>query len=212
MPDSRQKNNAPRSDLRRCDLDPDPLNQFRFWFEEARVHEPNLPEAMVLGTMGSGGYPQSRVVLLKGYDERGFEFYTNYESRKAVELGITPVASLLFHWKKLQRQVRIQGPAEKISVEETDQYFQTRPRGSQLSAWASHQSRALNNRDELEAALRRHEHRYHGQPVPTPPFWGGYRVGIETMEFWQGRPNRLHDRFFYRRDVRQEWVVERLAP
>ena len=212
MPDDRQNKDAPRSDLRRCDLAPDPLNQFRFWFGEARVHEPNLPEAMVLVTIGSGGYPQSRVVLLKGYDERGFEFYTNYKSHKAVELGITPAASLLFHWKELQRQVRIQGPAEKISAEETRQYFQTRPRGSQLGTWASHQSRVINNRDELEAALRSYEHRYHGRPVPTPPFWGGYRVRLETVEFWQGRQNRLHDRFFYRRDARQGWIIERLAP
>jgi len=149
---------------------------------------------------------------LKGFDENGFVFYTNHGSHKADQLEKNPRASLLFHWKELQRQVRILGWAEKISREETDKYFQARPRGSQLSAWASYQSSVLKDRDELETAMRELERQYEGRPVPVPPFWGGYRISIGSMEFWQGRPDRLHDRFLYRRGEQQAWNIERLAP
>ena len=200
-----------RAGLDRGDVDPDPVLQFHNWFEkviEADLHEPN---AMILATASREGNPSARVVLLKGYDERGFVFYTNYEGRKARELDSNPLCALLFYWGELERQVRIEGRACRISGEESDSYFLSRPRGSRLAAWASEQSRPVESRRILEERVRALEADYEGREVPRPPFWGGYRVEPEVIEFWQGRENRLHDRLVYRR-TEGEWRIERLQP
>ncbi len=193
------------------DVDPDPVAQFRVWFEEAleaNLHEPN---AMTLATSTPDGRPSARVVLLKGYDERGFVFYTNYEGRKAAELERNPRAALVFYWGELERQVRVEGGTARVSEEESDAYYESRPRGSRLGAWASEQSRTVDGRERLEARLRGLERDYEGKGIPRPPFWGGYRVEPEAIEFWQGRENRLHDRILYRR-VDGVWEIERLQP
>jgi pyridoxamine 5'-phosphate oxidase len=201
-----------RSGLREDDAHPNPIEQFRKWFEEAltaNLHEPN---AMTLATAFSGGIPSARVVLLKGFDERGFVFYTNHEGRKGQELEENPYCALVFYWGELERQVRVEGRASRVSAEESDEYYRSRPRGSRLSAWASEQSRPVAGRDPLEERLRRLEDEYEGREVPRPPFWGGYRVGPEAIEFWQGRENRLHDRLLYRCSSGGGWIMERLQP
>jgi pyridoxamine 5'-phosphate oxidase len=199
-----------------ADLEPEPVSMFRRWLEdtvEAGIHEPN---AMVVSTVSADGTPSSRMVLLKGVDERGFVFFTNYESDKARELDANPAVALLFPWQDLQRQVRVVGTASRVSQEESEAYFGSRPRESQLGAWASPQSRVVANRSALDE-------RYGGvlaqfvdlDAVPLPPFWGGFRVEPSSVEFWQGRKGRLHDRLRYRRaepDAHAPWTVERLAP
>ena len=200
-----------RAGLDRADMKPDPLLQFHQWFEEtlaADLHEPN---AMIVATATPDGRPSARTVLLKGYDERGFVFYTNYEGRKAGELDANPACALLFYWGELERQVRIEGRATRLSNSESDAYFASRPRGSRLGAWASEQSRPVEDRSVLEERVRELEARYEGREIPRPPFWGGYRVEPEVFEFWQGRENRLHDRISYRRDG-GTWRLERLQP
>ena len=197
--------------LDRADLDPDPIVQFHGWFEkvvDADLHEPN---AMTLATATRDGRPSARVVLLKGYDERGFVFYTNYEGRKAGELEANPTCALLFYWGALERQVRIEGRASRLSGEESDAYFSSRPRGSRLGAWASQQSLPVEDRSVLEQRVRELEAEYEGREIPRPPFWGGYRVEPEVIEFWQGRESRLHDRLVYHR-YRGGWEIERLQP
>jgi len=197
--------------LDETDLDPDPIVQFHGWFEkviDAGLHEPN---AMILDNDTDDGRNSVRTVLLKGYDERGFVFYTNYEGRKAEELEANPMCALLFYWGELERQVRIEGRASRLPGEESDAYFLSRPRGSRLGAWASEQSRPVEDRSVLEERVRTLEAEYEGREIPRPPFWGGYRVEPEVMEFWQGRENRLHDRLVYRR-TGGEWRVERLQP
>ena len=192
-------------------MDPDPVVQFHNWFEkaiEADLHEPN---AMILATSSIEGNPSARAVLLKGYDERGFVFYTNYEGRKAGELEANPPCALLFYWGELERQVRVEGRARRISGEESDAYFISRPRGSRLAAWASEQSRPVGSRSILEERVRALEAEYEGREIPRPPFWGGYRVEPEVIEFWQGRENRLHDRLVYRR-TDDGWKIGRLQP
>ena len=192
-------------------MDPDPIIQFQRWFEnviDANLHEPN---AMILATSTSVGRPSARTVLLKGYDERGFVFYTNYEGRKAAELEANPACALLFYWGELERQVRIEGHASRLSKEESDAYFASRPRGSRLGAWASEQSQTVEDRNVLEERLKALEVEYEGREIPRPPFWGGYRVEPDSIEFWQGRENRLHDRLVYRRAA-QGWKLERLQP
>jgi pyridoxamine 5'-phosphate oxidase len=200
-----------RAGLKESDAYPDPIEQFRRWFDEALAADLHEPNAMTLATT-SDGRPSARVVLLKGFDERGFVFYTSYEGRKSRELEINPYAALVFYWGELERQVRIEGRVSRVSEEESDAYFAGRPRGSQLGAWASEQSRPVRDRGVLEERLRELEAEYEGREVPRPPFWGGYRVEPETIEFWQGRENRLHDRLIYRRSESGGWKRERLQP
>jgi len=194
------------------DLARDPFRQFEKWFQEVDAAKLPEPNAMILATADRQGRPSSRVVLLKGVDGRGFVFYTNYESRKGRELELNPQVSLLFPWVALERQVEVQGALTKISREESEAYFHSRPRLSQLAAWASHQSAIISGRTMLEEAMKALETKYHGQEVPLPPHWGGYRVNPETVEFWQGRRSRLHDRLRYRREKNGDWSVERLSP
>jgi pyridoxamine 5'-phosphate oxidase len=201
-----------RAGLAEADADPDPVEQFRKWFGEAlaaNLHEPN---AMTLASATLDGRTSARVVLLKGYDERGFVFYTNYEARKSRELEENPRCTLVFYWGELERQVRIEGRAKHISGEESDEYYRSRPRGSRLSAWASAQSRPVEDRGILEKRLRELEAKYEGREIPRPPFWGGYRVEPGAVEFWQGRENRLHDRLLYSRLDSGGWRMERLQP
>jgi pyridoxamine 5'-phosphate oxidase len=191
----------------------DPIDVFREWLRAAERAGLLLPEACALATATPGGVPSVRMVLLKGADERGFVFYTNYGSRKAGELDANPSASMCFHWAVLQRQVRIQGGVERLSFEESERYFGTRPRGSRLGAWASRQSQDLPDRATLERSFRELEMKYEGREVPLPPFWGGYRLGPTTIEFWQGRADRLHDRLvFERTDPTAPWATRRLFP
>jgi pyridoxamine 5'-phosphate oxidase len=190
----------------------DPLALFHRWFQDAVKSGVYLPESMALGTATPDGRPSVRFVLLKRYDERGFVFFTNYESRKAVELEANPEATLIFHWGILQRQIRLEGRVERISHEESEAYFHTRPRGSQIGAWASEQSRPLASREELEQRERHYEQEFRGREVPLPPFWGGYRLKPRNLEFWQGRANRLHDRIKFFRGVDGQWKRERLYP
>jgi pyridoxamine 5'-phosphate oxidase len=189
----------------------DPLLLFEKWFKEALKVKALDVNAMALATVSASGKPSLRTVLLKGYDSKGFVFYTNYQSRKGKDLAARPVASLLFFWPQLSRQIRLDGGVMKVPDWESDEYFQTRPRGSQLSAWVSNQSRIIGNRGLLEKRMKALEMKYEGQAIPRPPHWGGYRVKPETIEFWKGRPNRLHDRLVYRK-TKRGWNRERLAP
>ena len=183
---------------------PDPLQQFRGWFDAGGV------DFVALATASSSGAPSARMVLLKGADERGFVVFTNYASRKGRDLTENPRAALLFHWPQLGRQVRVEGPVERIGGDESDAYFATRPRGGQLAAWASRQSEPIESREALEARFAELDAAHPGD-VPRPPHWGGFRLVPETYEFWEHRDNRLHDRLRYRRDG-GEWAIERLSP
>ncbi len=189
----------------------DPIAWFRAWFREASRRETRLPEAMSLATAGRGGGPSTRMVLLKGVAERGFEFFTNRRSSKAAEISRNGRVALLFHWKSLDRQVRIEGRAVALGAAECDRYWATRPRGSQIGAWASDQSRPLSSRAALERKYRALAARFAEGPVPRPAHWGGYRVVPARIEFWPGRKNRLHDRIEFRR-VRGRWSARRLQP
>lgn len=221
--------------LRRKDLADDPVVQFKRWFEQAqsarvsgrlrkffiRLYESLLlaggaelkdVNAMTLATADKQGRPSARMVLLKGLDERGFTFYTNYDSRKGQELEENPQAALVFYWSDLEREVCVAGTVSKLPVAESEAYHNSRPRGSRIGAWASKQSSVVRDRAELEAKWREFEARYPGQNVPKPPSWGGYVLAPARIEFWQGRPNRLHDRFRYTRQPGGNWLIERLSP
>jgi pyridoxamine 5'-phosphate oxidase len=192
-------------------VDPDPIVQFGRWFADALASDMIEPTAMTLATADPGGRPSARMVLLKGFDEGGFVFYTNYGSRKAGELADNPAAALVFWWPTLQRQVRVEGHVGRVSREQSAEYFASRPLGSRLGAWASAQSQVIESRAELEDRLAELTERYLGGDVPLPPFWGGYRLRPEVIEFWQNRADRLHDRLRYRRDL-EGWAIERLSP
>ncbi len=201
-----------RARLDEADADPDPIAKFGHWFhqaEEAQVLEPN---AMTLATATADGAPSARIVLLKGFDQRGFVFFTDYRSRKAAELSANPRAAVVCYWGELERQVRITGGVRLTSREESERYFRTRPAGSRRGAWASHQSQVIGGRAALEESLRGIEQKFRGDEIPLPPHWGGYRVLPETIEFWQGRPDRLHDRILYSRLHGGGWRIERLSP
>jgi len=221
--------------LRRVDLEADPIAQFKRWFQQAtgerasgklrmflikvyksllmiRQTEAGDLNAMTLATADKQGRPSARIVLLKGLDERGFIFYTNYNSRKGRELAENPEAALTLYWPQLERQVCVAGTVSRVSPEESEAYFSSRPRGSRIAAWASDQSAVLQNRRELEQKWESIEQTYQGKDVPCPPNWGGYVLRPSRIEFWQGRPNRLHDRFRYTRQQQGGWTLERLAP
>ncbi|MGE5313366.1 MAG: pyridoxamine 5'-phosphate oxidase [Acidobacteriota bacterium] len=190
----------------------DPLEQFERWFHDA--HNAEVPEvnAMTLATADKDGIPDARIVLLKGIDAGGFLFYTNYESSKGRELAENPNAALVFFWPQLERQVRIAGRVHKVTRKESDEYFHKRPVSSQIGAWVSQQSRVVSDREMMENEYRRLAHDFKGQTVPLPPYWGGYRLTPKSIEFWQGRPKRLHDRIRYVRLPNNTWRIERLSP
>ena len=193
--------------------DEDPLELFESWYRTAEESGLFLPEAMTLATADADGVPSARMVLLKGFGRDGFTFFTNYESRKAREIAENPYAALVFHWAVLERQVRVGGIVGRIPEAESFEYFRTRPRGSQIGAWASAQSRRLPERGDLEARVKETSDRFKGDEIPLPPFWGGYRIVPLTMEFWQGRVNRLHDRWVFSRSAPDaDWTLERLYP
>jgi pyridoxamine 5'-phosphate oxidase len=197
--------------LSEADLAADPIAQFRVWFDQAVAAGLREPNAMTLATATRDGRPSARMVLLKGIDA-GFVFYTNYEGRKAHDLAENPWAALVFYWAELERQVRIEGRVELVSQEESDAYFASRAAESQLGAWASRQSQVIAGREVLERRLRELTAAYTDREIPRPPFWGGYRVIPDSIEFWQGRPGRLHDRLRYRRLADGAWLIERLSP
>jgi pyridoxamine 5'-phosphate oxidase len=194
------------------DLLPEPIDQFALWFAQARDVTGNEPNAMTVATVGSDGQPAARMVLLKGFDQRGFLFFTNYDSEKGQEIAGNPKAALLFYWPELERQVRISGVMVQTSPEESDEYFHSRPRGSQVGAAASKQSSVIARREALEAAFAALEAEYEGRDIPRPEHWGGYRLVPDWFEFWQGRPSRLHDRLRYYRQPGGSWNIVRLSP
>jgi pyridoxamine 5'-phosphate oxidase len=201
-----------RQTLLESNAEANPFLQFQHWFTQALNAQVIEPNAMTLATITPEGRPAARIVLLKDFDERGFVFYSNFQSRKGQEMAQTPAAALVFWWGELERQVRIEGSITLVSKTEADAYFQSRPRGSQLGAWVSSQSQVIENRAVLENRLDQLEQDYRDTPIPRPPHWGGYRLVPSYFEFWQGRSNRLHDRLCYRQTTSNAWKVERLSP
>lgn len=202
-----------RGGLNEQSCETNPIVQFERWIKDAQAADLKEPNAVTLATASAQGRPSARVVLLKEVSDLGFVFYTNYGSRKALEIETNPFAALTFWWPELERQVRVEGNVQRVGREQSELYFRTRPKGSRLGAWASHQSEVLPSRESLEAKLTELEMQYAAtDEVPTPEFWGGYCVVPEAIEFWQGRPNRLHDRLRYRKDSAVTWKIERLYP
>ena len=200
-----------RARLDEASVGPDPVAEFGRWFDEALKAKVLEANAMTLATASEAGAPSARIVLLKGFDERGFIFFTDYRSQKGVELESNPRAALVLYWPELERQVRISGHTEVVSREDAEAYFSTRPRSSRIGAWVSHQSQVIRSRKVLEDQVPEVERKYPGEKVPLPPYWGGFRVVPDTIEFWQGRESRLHDRIRYVRDG-DRWRIERLSP
>jgi pyridoxamine 5'-phosphate oxidase len=198
--------------LREIDLETDPFKQFKSWFDQALNAQLPEPNAMTLATSTMEGKPSARVVLLKDFSDRGFVFYTNYHSQKGQELATNPQAALVFWWAQLERQVRIEGKVCQVSPQESDEYFHSRPTSSQLGAWVSNQSQIVSSREVLEQRQKELIVQYEGQIIPRPPHWGGFRVVPTEIEFWQGRPSRLHDRLLYRLQADNNWLIERLSP
>ena len=201
-----------KATLDEADLDPDPVVQFQRWFEAARAAGVAQPDAMALATAGADGRPDVRMVLLKAVDDRGFVFYSNHASAKARDLEANPTAALVFHWQPQRRQVRVSGSVTRVPREESERYFATRPRGAQVAAWASAQSEVIPDREHLDRAVRRVRAEFEGREIPLPDGWGGFRLRPESIEFWQGREDRLHDRLRYARGPDGGWRIERLAP
>ena len=208
--DLRQNHNL--ADLSEAEAALNPIKQFTIWFEEALAAQIPQPNAMTLATTNSEGKPSARIVLLKDFNEQGFVFYTNYGSMKGQQLQKNPWAALVFWWVELERQIRIEGKVEKVSQSESDAYFQSRPRSSQLGAWVSNQSELIDNRKILDQQLEELKQKYADKKVPRPPYWGGFRVIPQSIEFWQGRPSRLHDRLLYRLVEDGSWIRKRLSP
>lgn len=206
------ENQSKLPQLIESNADPDPIKQFAKWYADASDAGLKLPNSMTLATASRDGKPSARVVLLKGFDEQGFVFYTNYESQKGRELDENPYAALVFYWSEFDRQVRITGTVTKTTREDSESYFKTRPVDSQLGAWASSQSRVINSREVLEDKMRELMARYEGGDIPLPPYWGGYCLAPTEIEFWQNRPGRLHDRLRYKLQPGGEWLIERLSP
>ena len=206
------RRDVPESQLEESDVAPNPIDQFGAWMQEAIDAGLTFPNAMALATASAEGVPSARIVLLKGIDERGLVFFTNYESRKGRELAENPRAAALFHWQQLGRQVRVEGEVVGLPAEESEAYFRTRPRGSRLAAWASRQSEVITSRRVLEKRFAELSLSYEEQDIPLPPFWGGYLLRPRVIELWQARRDRLHDRLRYRKDEEGSWMVERLAP
>ncbi|NEQ80001.1 MAG: pyridoxamine 5'-phosphate oxidase [Moorea sp. SIO2I5] len=198
--------------LSETDVHPNPFEQFKIWFDQAVAAELPEPNAMTIATATPDGKPSARMVLLKGYDQRGFVFYTNYESNKGQQLIENPWAAITFWWAELERQLRIEGRVEKLTAAESDDYFNSRPKDSQLGAWVSDQSQVIPSREVLEQQLQQLKQDYENKEVPRPPHWGGFRVIPSEIEFWQGRPSRLHDRLLYNRGEDGDWVLKRLSP
>lgn len=199
-------------DFSETEADPNPFIQFKKWFAQALAAQLTEPNAMTIATATPDGKPTARMVLLKDFDERGFVFFTNYNSRKGQELAVNPYAALVFWWAELERQVRITGCVEKTSETESNQYFYSRPENSRLGAWASDQSEVIPNREFLEQRMQDFQSKFANQEIPRPPHWGGWRIVPTEMEFWQGRPSRLHDRLLYRRLDNGSWQIQRLSP
>jgi pyridoxamine 5'-phosphate oxidase len=198
--------------LSEANAHPNPFEQFKIWFNQALAAQLPEPNAMTIATATSDGKPSARMVLLKDYSERGFVFYTNYNSHKGQQLVKNPWGAIAFWWAELERQVRIEGRVEKVSEAESDEYFHSRPKGSQLGAWVSNQSQVIESREVLEQSLQHLKEEYEDKAVPRPPHWGGFRLIPDEIEFWQGRPSRLHDRLLYRRGEDGSWTIQRLAP
>lgn len=207
--DLREEYNKDSLDIK--DLAQNPIVQFEYWFDEAVGANLPEPHAFMVSTVNTEGKPSARIVLLRNADENGFTFFTNYNSRKGHDIEAKPYASATFFWQQLQRQVRIEGTIEKVSVQESDEYFASRPRESQIGAWASNQSQVLESREALEQRVASLTKEYEGKDIPRPPHWGGYRIKPTQIEFWQGRPSRLHDRFLYTLD-NNNWKINRLNP
>lgn len=199
-------------DLRESDVAENPFDQFELWFQQAVDAKIDLPDAMTLATASEDGMPSARIVLLRGFDERGLVFFTDYQSQKAQELAENPRAALVFYWRELDRQIRVSGSVNTVSREESEKYFRSRPVGSQLAALASNQGEVIPNRQELESKYMQLMETYRHKEIPLPPCWGGFRLSPNWFEFWQGRPNRLHDRLRYTQRSDEGWKIERLSP